>query len=73
MNWVQILALVLIEIILYKVLSMKIIKIWNELEVQVSDEDWAFMCEVRFFSENPTDDAIETEFVNGTRITPKKR
>ncbi len=42
------------------------------ITVNISDEDCKYLCEHRFFSEDPTDEDIRVEFVTGTGITPNK-
>ena len=50
-----------------------IVKIFDQLELTISKEDWDFLCTIRFFSDNPTYEEIEREFVSGTGITSKKK
>lgn len=52
---------------------MKRIVLFEKLDVNISDEDWFFLCKARFFSNNPPIEDIEAEFVSGTGITPNKR
>ncbi len=37
------------------------------------DEDWKYMCENRFFTDNPEYDHIQAEFTTGTGITSQRR
>ncbi len=51
-------------------------KIWlfdKQLTIDVSDDDWEFLCTHRFYSRNPGEEWIRIEFVTGTGITPNKR
>ncbi len=47
--------------------------VFGELELHISDEDWKYMCENRFFTDNPEYDDIQAEFVSGTGITSQRR
>ena len=49
------------------------IRLFNELDVKVSREDWRFMCQNRFFTDNPDEEVIQAEFVSGTGITENKK
>lgn len=40
--------------------------------LEISEEDWIFLCQNCLFSENPTIEDIQTEFVVGTGITQNK-
>ncbi len=51
----------------------KIIIFNNKLPINVSNEDWQFLCSKVFYNDNPTIEDIEMEFVTGTGITPKKK
>ncbi len=44
----------------------------NPLIVTVSEDDWVYLCQNRFLTNNPTDEQIEAEFVSGTGVTPNK-
>ena len=44
----------------------------NQIILNVSEDDWFFLCENRFFSSNPTIEEIESEFITGTAITRSK-
>lgn len=52
---------------------MKKIRLYDALDVEISDDDWDFLCNVRFFTDTPTYDEIETEFLAGTFITENKK
>ncbi len=45
----------------------------NNLQFYVSNDDWKFMCEHRFYTDNPKLDEIQAEFVSGTGITQNKK
>ena len=47
-------------------------KFFNSIVVNISDDDWDFLCKKRFFTNNPTDEDVCAEFVTGTGITPNK-
>ena len=49
------------------------ITLFGELNISITEEDWKFLCIARFFSDNPTIEDIEAEFVSGTGITPNKK
>ena len=42
------------------------------MTLNVPDEDWEFMCKYRFFTQNPSEEDIQAEFVTGTGITKNK-
>ncbi len=44
----------------------------NKLTLHVNIDDWDFLCENVFLTENPEQDEIEVEFITGTGITSKK-
>lgn len=46
---------------------------FEELTVEVSEDDWDFLCKNRLFSNNPSQEDLRAEFVSGTGITPNKR
>ena len=50
----------------------KSIKLWDGLELTISEKDWMFLCENRFFSDTPTTEDVITEFITGTGITKNK-
>lgn len=52
---------------------MKKIILFEKLNVEVSDENWNFLCQNRFFTDNPSYENIECEFISGTGITEKKK
>ena len=45
----------------------------NELQVQVSATHWLFLCKYRFFTDTPSDEELQTEFVTGTQITSQMK
>ena len=45
----------------------------NQMVLNISEEDWDFLCQNRLFSENPAIDEIQAEFVSGTGITKNKK
>ena len=51
---------------------MKELTIFKKLTISISDEDWDFLCKYRFFTETPSDELVQSEFVSGTGITEKK-
>ena len=52
---------------------MVTVTVFEDLNIHVSDEDWAYMCENRFFSSTPDPEHIRAEFVTGTGITSTRR
>ena len=53
---------------------MKEIKLFdNKMILKISKEDWQFLCENRLFSNYPSIDEVEAEFVVGTGITKTKQ
>jgi hypothetical protein len=53
---------------------MKKVKIFdNQMVLQISEEDWSFLCQYRLFSDDPPIDEIQAEFVSGTGITKNKQ
>ena len=44
----------------------------NQLKLSVSAEDWDYLCENVFYSDDPDIDDVESEFVTGTGVTPRK-
>ncbi len=44
-----------------------------ELSVLVEKADWDYLCKYRFFTNKPSEEQIECEFVTGTGITPNKK
>lgn len=52
------------------ILTNKRINLFNgQLIINISEEDWAFLCENRFFTDSPEIDSIEADFITGTGIT----
>lgn len=52
---------------------MKTFSLFNDkLNITISQTDWDFLCQNRFFTDNPTEEMIQSEFVSGTGITAKK-
>lgn len=52
---------------------MKEVKLFNnQMILNISEEDWYFLCLNRLFSDTPSLDEIEAEFVTGTGITQNK-
>lgn len=49
------------------------ITLFSNLQISISHKDWDFLCENRFFTDSPTIDDIQREFVTGTGITPDKK
>ena len=47
--------------------------IFDGLVLSVSEENWAYLCTHRFFSDEPTIEEIRAEFVSGTGITEEKK
>ena len=53
---------------------MKEIKIFNnQLTVHISNTDWAYLCNNRFFTNAPTLDEIETEIAVGAGVYPSEK
>jgi len=50
----------------------KVITLFNNLDIKVSIDDWEFMCKNRFFTDTPSEEHIQAEFVSGTGITKNK-
>lgn len=48
-------------------------ELFSGLILNISDEDWKYMCNNRFFTREPTREMIQAEFVSGTGITGKKK
>ena len=48
------------------------IRLFGKLDISISESDWTYLCNHRFFNDNPSIDEIEAEFVSGTGITSKK-
>lgn len=46
--------------------------LFNKIELKISKTDLDFLCEKRFFTDKPTLEDIQSEFVTGTGITPNK-
>ncbi len=49
---------------------MHTLTMFDKIVVNISDEDWDYLCKNRIFSDTPSDEDIRTEFVIGTGITP---
>ena len=45
----------------------------NQLEVHVSARHWLYLCQYRFFTDQPSTEDLQTEFVTGTQITSQMR
>ena len=41
----------------------------NKLIISIEAKLWDYLCNFRFFSTNPSDEELETEFIIGTGIT----
>lgn len=52
---------------------MKEYVLWDNVLVQIEDEDWGFLCGFRFHTDEPSYDDVVFEFVTGTGITPNKK
>ncbi len=53
-----------------KIWLPKTIKLFEDkLTVKVSAENWQYLCENRFLSDNPSQEDIQSEFVSGTGIS----
>ncbi len=52
---------------------MKELILFDELIVKISEDDWDFLCENRFFSGTPNEEMLQSEFVTGTGITRNKK
>ena len=48
------------------------IRLFEKLDIFISESDWDFLCNHRFFTDTPSIDEIDAEFVSGTVITSKK-
>ncbi len=46
--------------------------LFDKIELNISKTDLDFLCEKRFFTDKPTLEDIQSEFVIGTGITPNK-
>lgn len=51
---------------------MKTVILFGQLTLDVPDKDWDFLCKYRFFTQNPSVEDVQTEFVTGTGITKNK-
>lgn len=47
--------------------------LFQVLHVTVAKDDWDYLCKRRFFTDAPSTEQIEAEFVTGTGITPNKK
>lgn len=47
-------------------------KPFQGLTVTVTRNDWQYLCDHRWFTNTPTADDIQTEFITGTGITPNQ-
>lgn len=45
---------------------------YGKIKVQISEEDYAYLCKNRFNGEKPSQEELCSEFVTGTGITPNK-
>ncbi len=52
---------------------MHTVVFFDELSVNISDDDWDYLCKNRLFTDTPDDEDLRIEFVTGTGITPNKR
>lgn len=52
---------------------MKRIISFNDLRVEIKDKEWDYLCQYRFFNDNPGYDVVESEFISGTGITCRKK
>lgn len=52
---------------------MKTITLFETLSLSVSDENWDFLCKYRFFTNTPSIEDVQREFITGTGITPNKQ
>lgn len=46
---------------------------YNCIELSISNEDWDYLCQNRWFTNEPEFEDIRAEFVSGTGITPNKK
>ena len=46
--------------------------LFDKIELKISRTDLDYLCKNRFFTDKPTVDDIQREFVTGTGITPNK-
>ncbi len=54
--------------------DMKQISVFdNKLTFSIPLDEWEFFCKNELFSDTPSQEDVETEFVTGTGITPKKQ
>lgn len=49
------------------------VNLFNNITLFISEDDWLFMCNNRFFTNNPTIEDVQREFIIGTGITPNKK
>ena len=47
-------------------------KFYDCIEVNISNDDWNYLCENRWFTKTPDAEDVRAEFVSGTGITPNK-
>ncbi len=47
--------------------------LFDELKLNISEENWQFLLQHRFSSKIPTNDELQAEFVSGTGITKKRK
>ncbi len=52
---------------------MKEFVLWENLYLYISEEDYGFLCDHRFYTSAPSIEDLISEFVTGTGITPNKR
>ncbi len=46
--------------------------LFNTIELNISDDDFDFLCKHRFHTNNPSLEDVEKEFVKGTGIYPRQ-
>lgn len=51
---------------------MHTFKFYDNITLNINDEDWEFLCKNRLFTDSPAYEDIRAEFVSGTGITPNK-
>lgn len=53
---------------------MKEIKVFDDqLTVHISDEDWDYLCNYKFFTKQPSPNEFEDEFIVGTCVYPSEK
>lgn len=43
---------------------------YNCIELNISNEDWIYLCKNRWHTDSPQMDDVRAEFISGTGITP---